>query len=90
MKFKLGNFLQQGSLVMSVATILDTIKGYSELSAGKYIFLFICYVGWMIGTVLIDDYMDNTQQTIDELKHRNKVLTEEFHNFVEMVKYNFR
>lgn len=90
MKFKLGIFLQQGSLVMSAATILDTIMGYSELSAGKCILLVICFVCWMIGMELINNYVDSTQQTIDELKHRNKVLTEEFYNFVEMVKDNFR
>lgn len=90
MKFKLGNVLQQGSLVMSVAIILDTIMGYSDLSVGKCILLFICLVGWMVGLVLIDDYMESTQKTIDELKHRNKVLTEKFNDFVELVKDNFR
>ena len=90
MKFKLGNVLQQGAIAISTATILDTIFGHSDLSGWKCVLLVICYVGWMIGFALIDDYVDTTQQTIDKLNHHNQVLTDEFRNFVEMVKDNFR
>lgn len=90
MKFKIGNVLQQGALVISTATILDTIMGYSDLSGWKCILLVICYVGWALGFELINDYVDTTQQTIDELNHRNKVLTDKFNDFVKLVGDNFR
>lgn len=90
MKFKLGNVLQQGAITISTATILDTIMGYSDLSGWRCILLVICFVGWMFGFSLIEDYVDTTQQTIDELNHRNQVLTDEFHIFVALVKDNFR
>lgn len=90
MKFKIGNVLQQGALVISTATILDTIMGYSDLSGWRCVLLVICFVGWMVGLALIEDYVDTTQQTIYELNHRNKVLSDEFHRFVELVKDNFR
>ena len=90
MKFKIGNVLQQSSIAISIATVLDVSMGYSDLSVWRCIILFICFVGWMVGLVLIEDYVDTTQQTIDELKHRNQVLTDEFNRFVALVKDNFR